>query len=125
MALLQDVNSYWNHSITFRRDDSDKHRVDIWSNPYELEERGGGDCEDYAIAKYYMLKELGFDTHDMRIIGGRKKGTMGHALFGIWLDGEIWILDNTKNTIIPHMEEEYTLGVQTRNEYGQWAHYNK
>ena len=124
MALLKDVNEYWNHSIEFRRDDPNNYSVDEWIGPYELEKRGGGDCEDYTIAKYFMLKELGFDTHDMRLIAGRKKETAHHAVLGVYLDGEIWLLNNVRDNIIPHTEYEYTVGVITENEHGKWAHYN-
>ena len=30
--------------------------------------RRGGDCEDYATAKYFLLRELGFPADDMRVL---------------------------------------------------------
>jgi predicted transglutaminase-like cysteine proteinase len=35
---------------------------DKWLTPDELFERGHGDCEDVAIAKYVILKEFNFDV---------------------------------------------------------------
>ncbi|WP_269459990.1 transglutaminase-like cysteine peptidase [Vibrio rumoiensis] len=29
---------------------------------------GGGDCEDFSIAKYYTLRELGVDDEKLRLI---------------------------------------------------------
>lgn len=34
---------------------------EYWATPKEFLARGVGDCEDYAIIKYYSLIELGFD----------------------------------------------------------------
>lgn len=40
--------------------DMETHGVpDYWDTPQEFVERGAGDCEDFAIAKYFMLIESG------------------------------------------------------------------
>ena len=40
---------------------------DYWATPLEMLSIGGGDCEDYSIAKYFTLKELGVDEDKLRI----------------------------------------------------------
>ncbi len=41
---------------------------DYWATPYEFIGKNRGDCEDYVIAKYYILKELGVDPHRMKFL---------------------------------------------------------
>lgn len=40
---------------------------DYWATPLEMLSIGAGDCEDYSIAKYFTLKELGVDESKLRI----------------------------------------------------------
>jgi predicted transglutaminase-like cysteine proteinase len=56
--------------------------------------RYGGDCEDYAIAKYFVLRQLGFDAADLRIGIGRENATRDyHAVTMVNLGGQIYLLD--------------------------------
>jgi predicted transglutaminase-like cysteine proteinase len=63
---LKDVNDFWN-KIKYRRDKSVWGKKDYWAAPFEFLGRGAGDCEDYAIAKYYSLRELGIPEKKLRI----------------------------------------------------------
>ena len=38
-----------------------------WFSPAQLLKRGGGVCKDYAVAKYALLKDAGFDVDKLRI----------------------------------------------------------
>jgi predicted transglutaminase-like cysteine proteinase len=40
---------------------------DYWATPIEMLAEDGGDCEDYAIAKYYTLRQMGVDDTKLRI----------------------------------------------------------
>ena len=42
-------------------------RNDYWATPIEMLTKGGGDCEDFAIAKYFTLRELDVADEKMRI----------------------------------------------------------
>ena len=42
-------------------------KKDYWATPIETLSIGGGDCEDYAIAKYFTLKQLGVDESKLRL----------------------------------------------------------
>jgi predicted transglutaminase-like cysteine proteinase len=42
--------------------------VDYWATPSESLSIGGADCEDYAIAKYFTLKELGIPIARLRLV---------------------------------------------------------
>jgi predicted transglutaminase-like cysteine proteinase len=42
--------------------------ADYWATPSETLSIDGADCEDYAIAKYYALKELGVPIARLRLV---------------------------------------------------------
>jgi len=65
-AMLAIVNHYFNR-VRFVSDIEHWGVDDYWATPAELIASDGGDCEDYAIAKYFALKELGIPIARLRI----------------------------------------------------------
>ena len=63
---LKDVNDFWN-KIKYRRDSAHWGKNDYWAAPFEFLGTGAGDCEDYAIAKYFSLRKLGIPENKLRI----------------------------------------------------------
>ena len=57
-ALLSDVNRMLNR-VRFVDDARTGGEVDYWATPAESIGSDGADCEDFSIAKYFLLKELG------------------------------------------------------------------
>lgn len=57
-AKLRAVNQYFNH-LPNVSDEDRWGRRDYWATPLELLGGNGGDCEDFVIAKYFSLRELG------------------------------------------------------------------
>ncbi|HEY6843770.1 MAG TPA: transglutaminase-like cysteine peptidase, partial [Thermoanaerobaculia bacterium] len=53
---LKAVNHYVNRRVEFEDDQRHFGRADVWSSANETFRSGRGDCEDYAIAKYQMLR---------------------------------------------------------------------
>lgn len=67
LALLRRVNDYMN--VTPYLADMTHWRVeDYWATPAEFLGSFGGDCEDYVIAKYFALKELGVPPSRLRMV---------------------------------------------------------
>jgi len=64
---LKKVNRFFNQRIEFVDDIYLWNSVDYWATPVEFLSRGQGDCEDYSIAKYFTLLELGVPETKMRI----------------------------------------------------------
>lgn len=64
---LELVNTFFNSNVLFLNDIDLWHKKDYWATPLETLSIGGGDCEDYSIAKYFTLKELGVDEDKLRI----------------------------------------------------------
>ncbi len=64
---LELVNKFFNTNVLFIDDIDLWNKKDYWATPLEMLSIGGGDCEDYSIAKYFTLKELGVDEDKLRI----------------------------------------------------------
>jgi len=63
---LEAVNRFFN-KLRFVSDQSHWGIEDYWATPVEFLATDGGDCEDFAIAKYFTLRALGVPTERMRI----------------------------------------------------------
>lgn len=61
------VNKFFNR-ITYYTDIVHWKQNDYWATPVEKLNTYGGDCEDYAISKYFTLRELGVAEHKLRIM---------------------------------------------------------
>jgi predicted transglutaminase-like cysteine proteinase len=69
--------------------------IDRWSAPLVTLTTGLGDCEDYAIAKYVALKEVGMAAENVKLIIVRDLAVGGeHAVVAVRFDGHWIILDN-------------------------------
>jgi predicted transglutaminase-like cysteine proteinase len=63
---LEKVNSFFN-TFHFIDDINLWGLNNYWASPVEFIGANGGDCEDYSIAKYFTLLELGIADEKMRI----------------------------------------------------------
>lgn len=87
------VNDYVN-SVKYIEDRQNYSKSDYWATPIEFFARGG-DCEDFAIAKYASLRALGFRADQMRIaIVQDKIKNIPHALLIVYSDEGTFVLDN-------------------------------
>lgn len=66
LQKLEKVNSFFN-LLEFRSDQSHWGERDYWATPLEFIVSGAGDCEDFSIAKYFTLRELGVPDEKMMI----------------------------------------------------------
>ena len=61
------VNRFFNRQLRFVDDSQNWRQNDYWASPIEALVKGAGDCEDYAIAKYFTLRRLGVPSEKLRI----------------------------------------------------------
>ena len=73
LEKIKAVNDFFN-KIKYRRDSRHWKKRDYWASPFEFMGTGAGDCEDYAIAKYFSLRKLGIPDRKMRITYVKYKG---------------------------------------------------
>lgn len=65
---LARVNEFFNRRLVSRDDVEVWGRVDHWASPLEALGKGEGDCEDYAIAKYFALVAAGVPLARLRLV---------------------------------------------------------
>jgi predicted transglutaminase-like cysteine proteinase len=66
------VNFYLNQ-LPFKQDIVNNNNSDQWGTPKEFLTCGYGDCEDYAIIKYFTLLKLGFEKEKLFITTSHEK----------------------------------------------------
>ena len=90
---IKGVNDFFNQ-VTYIEDIDNYGKTDYWATPIEFLSRGG-DCEDFAIAKYASLRALGFSTDQLRIaIVQDQIRNIPHALLIVYSDAGNFVLDN-------------------------------
>lgn len=96
METLKTVNTFFNQ-WPYRLDIEIYGKPDYWATPKEFLKLSG-DCEDYSIAKYFALRQLGFDPRQMRIVVIKDRiRNIGHAVLAVYMDDTAFILDNLSN----------------------------
>jgi hypothetical protein len=79
--------------------------VDSWDDRDTFIARGYGDCEEYAIAKYQTLRELGVNSKNMYLTMVKVKGNRGHHMVLIYTQNNVnYVLDNLSWKILPLSE---------------------
>ncbi|ROV60432.1 sulfate adenylyltransferase [Vibrio ponticus] len=64
---LERVNQFFNQ-LNFVNDDRLWGKNDYWATPLEFLGSNAGDCEDFTIAKYFSLLELGVSDKKLRLV---------------------------------------------------------
>lgn len=115
-ARIETANRLINTAIRYMSDLAQHATVDVWSAPLASLGTGRGDCEDYAIAKYIVLREAGVPEQDLRVLLVRDRNVReDHAVLAI-RNGEAWtVLDNRNSALAPdgelrHFKPLYALG---------------
>ena len=95
---LDAVNRFLNN-WRYKEDFANYGRRDYWASPLEFFLRSG-DCEDYAIAKYVTLRELGFSAEALRLVVVQDVvRDLAHAVLAVYLDDQVYILDNLTRAV--------------------------
>jgi len=99
---LRAVNRFFNR-FTYRSDRELWGREDHWASPAELIERGAGDCEDLAIAKYFTLRRLGFAVSSLRLTYVREMRTGRSHMVLLYLrpGADALVLDSLEERLRP------------------------
>jgi predicted transglutaminase-like cysteine proteinase len=94
-ARIAEINRAINLNIR-PVDDMTQYGVsDFWATPLTTFSSGAGDCEDYAIAKYVALQEIGIAEDDLRLVVIHDRDSnFDHAVAAVRYDGSWLILDN-------------------------------
>ena len=119
--MAQQVNAMMNKK-KYIVDNKNWGQSDYWATPIEFMARGG-DCEDFAIAKYTALRALGVPDERMRIaIVQDLKKNVPHAILVVYSEKGAVILDNQIKELrradtISHYKPIYSI-----NQHAWWLH---
>ncbi len=121
MGKLQAVNQFFN-LWPYKSDTEAFGRREYWASPTAFMARSG-DCEDYAIAKYFALRQLGFNKEKLRIVVLYDRiRNLGHAVLAVYGGKDILILDSLSNFITTHTRYRHYIPQYSMNETTRWAH---
>jgi predicted transglutaminase-like cysteine proteinase len=121
MEKIRGVNNFFNQ-WPYKPDPETWGVADYWATPREFMQKSG-DCEDYAIAKFYALINLGVPPERMRI-AAVKDGIrgLGHAVLVVFTDDDAYLLDNLTNLVLSHKKlTHYTPQYSVNKDY-MWRH---
>ncbi len=122
---LKTINTFFNRRILYRDDMETWGQVDYWTSPLELLSKGQGDCEDYAIAKYFSLIASGVSGVKMRLVYVRAQvgvTVQAHMVLAYYSapNAEPLILDNLITDIRPASRRPDLVPVFSFSAEGLW-----
>jgi predicted transglutaminase-like cysteine proteinase len=127
-SQMREVNNFFNRRVRWVDDIDNWGREDHWATPLETMGQGQGDCEDYSIAKYVSLKELGVPGERLRMIYvrariGRSQIVQAHMVLGYYERPSAvpLVLDNLVPSITPATQRTDLDPVFSFNSEGLWA----
>ncbi len=100
---LSHVNSFIN-KILPELDNKSVGIDDYWATPKEFLISGHGDCEDYAIAKYFTLLALGIKKENLYFAVVQVKGSRSNHMILLYSENKNsspLVLDNLSSVVIP------------------------
>ena len=121
LAKVRAVNRFVNQ-WTPKSDMANHQKHDVWSSPLTFL-RQSGDSEDYAIIKYVSLRQMGFAAEQLRIVVVRDfLRDQRHTILAVHIDGDIYILDNLFQAVLPQTKVRQYFPYYSVNEQARWTH---
>ena len=127
---LTRVNDFFNRRIRFGEDLEIWGQIGYWSTPMETLGKGAGNCNSFAIAKYFTLLLLNIPDEKLRLIyvqarlagANGRSVTQAHMVLAFYPvpDDEPLILDNLINDIQPASRRPDLQPVFSFNQQGLW-----
>lgn len=131
LEKLKIVNDFFN-KVTYKRDQAHWKVNDYWASPFEFLGTGAGDCEDYAIAKYFALRQLGIPDDNLRItyVKLSRQGTKyeeAHMVLNYYHKPNQTpvVLDNVNKRLMLATKREDLKPIYSFNAVGLWKAQNK
>lgn len=118
---LEAVNRFFNQ-LQFQTDRQHWQQDDYWATPIETLASNGGDCEDFAIAKYFTLRQLGVPASSLRItyVKALQLNEPHMVLTYYPKQGEPLVLDILKPELLPASQRPDLEPVYSFNAEGLW-----
>jgi predicted transglutaminase-like cysteine proteinase len=100
-AKIDRINRAVNSAVRYTSDLAQHGVPDLWTAPLATLSAAQGDCEDYAIAKYAVLRDAGISTDDLRLVLVTDRvAREHHAVVGVRHQGRWLMLDNRHDLLM-------------------------
>jgi predicted transglutaminase-like cysteine proteinase len=119
---LYEINRFFNE-IEFVDDITHWGYRDYWATPIEFLGTNGGDCEDFTIAKYFSLRELGVPAEKLRLMYvTATRPRQAHMVLAYYEtpNSVPLVLDNMNKRILPASQRRDLIPVYSFNGEGLW-----
>ena len=119
MQKLTQVNLFFNQSLPIH-DETKYNSDDYWATRKEFIINGKGDCEDYAIAKYLTLIEVGIPKKELYLaVVQVKEHTTYHMilLYHDEVSQTFYVLDNLSFRVLPLKKRVDLIPIVAFNEF--------
>ncbi|MCK5829235.1 MAG: transglutaminase-like cysteine peptidase [Methylococcales bacterium] len=116
------VNNFINQ-VDFEDDNVHWKQNDYWATPIETLASNGGDCEDFSLAKYFTLSELGIADQCLRMTYVKAMPVnKPHMVltYQCRRSDRPLVLDNLNTSILPAEQRKDLLPVYSFNVQGLW-----
>jgi predicted transglutaminase-like cysteine proteinase len=97
---LSAINQRVNQRIRYQIDRVTNGVPDYWQTPLETVTGLVGDCEDYAILKYYLALQSGFTDDDLAVVVGTIPSGEAHSVLIARVGADWKLLDNRTNMVV-------------------------
>ncbi|HEY4164080.1 MAG TPA: transglutaminase-like cysteine peptidase [Dongiaceae bacterium] len=124
MAKIIKANDLVNDKVLhpYKQDMPNYGYEDYWATAFEFLKKSG-DCEDFAITKFMLLKAAGFSPDDMMVlqVSARNYGGIGHAILVVYFGDKPLILDIlTTKVMEARYVAEYTPIISVTEKFWSW-----
>lgn len=121
-SQLYEINRFFN-KIDFVDDKQHWGKNDYWATPIEFLATNGGDCEDFTIAKYFSLIELGVASEKLRLMYvTATRPRQAHMVLAYYETPKSvpLVLDNINRRILPATQRRDLIPIYSFNGDGLW-----
>lgn len=121
LEQIDAVNRFVNQ-VDYIEDPENYGTSDYWAAPLEFFQHGG-DCEDFAIAKYVAFRRLGFSDDQVRIwvVRDSLRG-VDHAVLTVAVDGHTYLLDSLNDVVREAADVNRYAPIYSINASAWWLH---
>jgi predicted transglutaminase-like cysteine proteinase len=121
---LDAVNRYVNGQ-DYVVDQKNYGSADHWAQPSQFL-ANGGDCEDFAILKFFSLRWLGWPAEKLRLVVVQDtKQRQPHAVLAVASGQDVLILDNQTKAIVSQSAVPHYAPVYSISDRQWWLHLPK
>jgi predicted transglutaminase-like cysteine proteinase len=122
---IRAVNTFFNRYVRYTTDQKQHKKEDYWQSLEETLASKKGDCDDFALAKFFTLRMLDIPEENLRLgwcqIKAITEGNSNHLVLLYVVEGsQTKVLDNITNAVKGKNQRRDLKFLFEVNSYGRW-----